>query len=128
LEGSWQIVGMEAFGKPAPPEKAPKKLVIAGGKLTGLGPPMDIRLDPTKTPKWIDLTFKKDDKDYPLKAIYDLRGDELRLCIPLAKVGAAFENKRPEGFDTKDRPLALLRLKRIKSQTPLSATVTEFGA
>ncbi len=114
LEGTWQVTAMEVFGKPAPPDKAPKQLVISGGKLTGLGQDMDIQIDPAKTPRWIDLTFKKGDKAYPLKAIYDLSGDELRLCIPLAEAGVAFENKRPEGFDTKDKPLALLRLKRAK--------------
>jgi uncharacterized protein (TIGR03067 family) len=114
LEGTWQVTAMEAFGKPAPPDKAPKELVIAGSKLKGLGPDMDIRLDPAKKPKWIDLTFKKGDKSYPLKAIYDLSDNELRLCIPLAPVGGVFENKRPEGFETKDKPLALLRLKRVK--------------
>ncbi|MCI0455474.1 MAG: TIGR03067 domain-containing protein [Gemmataceae bacterium] len=75
---------------------------------------MDVRLDPSQKPKWIDLTFKKGEKSYPLKAIYDLSGDELRLCIPLAQPGVAFENKRPDGFETKDKPLALLRLKRAK--------------
>jgi uncharacterized protein (TIGR03067 family) len=114
LEGTWQVTAMEAFGKPAPADKAPKELVIAGNKLKGLGPDMDIKLDPAKKPRWIDLTFKKGDKSYPIKAIYDLSGDELRLCIPLAPVGAAFENKRLESFDTKDKPQALLRLKRAK--------------
>ena len=114
LEGTWQVTGMEAFGKPAPEGKAPKQLVISGSKLTGLGPDMDIQIDPAKKPRWIDLTFKKGDKPYPIRAIYDLSGDELRICFSLAEEAKPFENKRPEGFDTKDKPLALLRLKRAK--------------
>jgi uncharacterized protein (TIGR03067 family) len=115
LQGAWQVVSMEAFGKPTPAEKAPTKLVITGRKLTGLGPDMDIKLDPTKKPKWIDLTFKKGDKPYPVKGIYELRDGELRLCIPLAEVGVPFQNQRPDNFDTKAKARVLLRLKRLKS-------------
>jgi len=105
---------MEVFGKPGPAEKTPKQLVFSADKLTGLGPDMEVRLDPNQKPKWIDLTFKKGDKSYPLKAIHDLSGDELRLCIPVAQPGVVFDNIRPDGFDTKDKSVALLRLKRDK--------------
>ena len=42
----------------------------------------------------------------------ELKGDDFRLCIPLAEKGKAFENKRPEDFDTKGKFVALFKAKR----------------
>jgi uncharacterized protein (TIGR03067 family) len=39
------------------------------------------RLDPTKAPKWIDMTGKKDGKDHAVPGLYALDGDTLRLCF-----------------------------------------------
>ena len=39
------------------------------------------------------------------------------ICLPLAPAkgsGAVFENKRPEGFDTKDKAEMLIKAKRVK--------------
>jgi len=112
LEGTWDVIALEVDGKVQPKEKAPKEILISGNKLTGLGPEMTITLDPTRKPKWIDLAFKKKDKLYPIRAIYEIKGDELKLCMPLAPRGKVFENKRPENFDTKESPVALFKAKR----------------
>ncbi len=112
LEGTWTVASMEVAGKPVPADKGPKKLVIVGSKLMGLGPDMEIKIDTTKKPKWIDLIFKKEGKSYPVKAIYDLSGDEMRFCIPLAKGDSPFKNMRPKSFEAKDPPSAVLKLKR----------------
>ncbi len=114
LEGSWQVINMEANGKQAPSEKMPKKLTIAGNKLTGLGPEMEFKTDASKTPKWIDLTFKRGDQSSTVKGIYELKGDTLKLAIPLAQPGKTFENERPSGFDTKGKLQAMMNLKRSK--------------
>jgi uncharacterized protein (TIGR03067 family) len=114
LEGSWEVVSMEANGKQAPSEKMPKKLTIAGSKLTGLGPEMEFKTDASKAPKWIDLTFKRGDQSNTLKAIYELQGDTLKLAIPLAQPGKAFENERPAGFESKGKLQATMILKRSK--------------
>ena len=110
LQGTWKVTSLEVEGKAAPEGKAPSEFVIAGDQLKGLGPDMKIKVDATKTPKWIDLTFKKNDKDYPLKTIYEVAGDELTLCIPLAQVGKGFENTRPENFGGKGA--AIFKAKR----------------
>ncbi len=112
LEGTWQVLTLEVDGKPQPPEKSPKEFVITDNKLTGIGPEMTMMLDATKKPKWVDLTFKKKDKDYPIKAIYELEGDNLKICMPLAAKGKVFENKRPENFDTAGTGVALFTAKR----------------
>jgi uncharacterized protein (TIGR03067 family) len=112
LEGAWDVIALEVDGKVQPKEKAPKEILISGNKLNGLGPEMTITLDPTKKPKWIDLAFKKKDKLYPIRAIYEIKGDELKLCMPLAPRGKVFENKRPENFNSKESPVALFKAKR----------------
>jgi uncharacterized protein (TIGR03067 family) len=112
LAGTWRVVMVEIDGKAQPAEKSPKEIVIAGNKLSGIGPEMTMTLDPTKKPKWVDLTFKKGDKDYPIRAIYEIEGDNLQLCIPMARKGKLFDNKRPESFDTAGKDAALFQAKR----------------
>jgi uncharacterized protein (TIGR03067 family) len=118
LEGSWDVLAIEAGGKEAPKEKgAPEKLTIKDGKLTGLGPEIRLATDATKKPKWLSMTFTREGKDATVNAIYELNGDELKICLPLAPAkgsGAVFENKRPEGFDTKDKAEMLIKAKRAK--------------
>jgi uncharacterized protein (TIGR03067 family) len=116
LHGAWDVTEMEFDGKPVPKEKAPARLVFSGMKMTGLGPEMTVSLDPAKKPKAIDLTFRKGDESYPVRAIYDLTGDELKLCIPLAPKkgqGKAFENQRPESFETQGKAVMLIRARRV---------------
>lgn len=116
LAGAWRVVTFEIHGKAMPAEKSPKDFVIVGDQLTGLGPPMVLTLDPTKKPKWVDLTFKKDDKSYPLRGIYEVNGEDLKLCIPMAEIGKLFENKRPQSFDTVGKGTALFLAKRISKK------------
>src|SRR5262249_39057488 len=114
LQGTWRVVAVQIDGKSQPAEKSPKEIVIAGNKLSGIGPEMTTTLDPTKKPKWVDLTFKKEDKDYAVRAIYEIVGDNLKLCIPLAPVGKMFENKRPDSFDTVGKAVALFKAERTE--------------
>jgi uncharacterized protein (TIGR03067 family) len=116
LQGSWGIVTIEAEGEPQPKDKLPPGFKIAGNKLTGLGPEMTITLDPTKKPKWIDLTFKRGDKSFPIRAIYALEGDDLKICMPVVEPGKAFDNRRPESFETKGKFAALIKAKRKSKQ------------
>jgi uncharacterized protein (TIGR03067 family) len=112
LEGTWRVLALEVDGKVQPAEKSPKEIIIAGNKLTGIGPDMTMKLDPTKKPKWVDLAFKKMDKAYPIRAIYEIKGDNLKICMPLAPKGKSFDNKRPGGFDTAGKAVALFIAKR----------------
>ncbi len=112
LQGTWRLVSVEVDGQTLPPEKSPKEIVIAGMKLSGVGPEMTITINAAKKPKWIDLAFKKGEKDYPIRAIYELNGDDFKLCFPLAPVGKTFENERPESFETKGKGVVLFKAKR----------------
>jgi len=59
-------------------------------------------VDPSKTPKEIDITLKKEGKKL---CIYELKGDDLKICMPGGK------NERPTHFKAaNDRILTLKRI------------------
>jgi uncharacterized protein (TIGR03067 family) len=116
LQGTWNVVSLEVDGKPEPKSKAPKQLVIAGDKLTGFGPVMKLTLDPGKTPKWVDLTYTKGDKAFPVYAIYEFRENDLKLSIPIARAGKPFLNERPQNFAAEGKDVALLTLRRATKE------------
>ena len=117
LEGNWDVVSIVAGGmeQELPKGKA-DGLKIKDGKFTGFGPEITLATDATKKPKWLNMTFARDGKEQTINAIYELDGDELKICMPLApkKGVGVFENKQPEGFDTKDKPEMMLKMKRAK--------------
>ncbi len=116
LEGSWEMVSVTAGGKDFPKDKAPN-LTIKDGKMTGFGPEMKLTTDATKKPKWLEMTFARDGKEQTVHCIYELEGDELKFAMPLAPVkgsGQTFENKRPENFDSTDKPVMVIKVKKAK--------------
>jgi uncharacterized protein (TIGR03067 family) len=82
LEGSWKLVSGESNGETIPDEalKA-SNLTVKGDKYTAkLGDQNHegtIKLDPTKKPKAMDAT----DGDNTVLGIYELKGDEFKICI-----------------------------------------------
>jgi len=116
LDGSWEVISVTAGGKDLPKDKAPN-LTIKEGKMTGFGPEIKLATDATKKPKWLNMTFTRDGLEQTVNAIYELDGDELKIAMPLAPAkgsGAAFENKRPENWDTTDKPIMLIKAKKSK--------------
>src|SRR5262245_5929750 len=84
LAGSWHVVAVEINGQVVAPDKAPKEITISGNKLRGIGPEMTIvKVDPTKKPKWMNLSFKREMKEHAVQAIYEFDGTFLKLCLPL---------------------------------------------
>jgi uncharacterized protein (TIGR03067 family) len=69
-----------------------------------------IKLDPSTMPKSVDLKVTAgDQKDTALEGIYELKGDELKICV---KIGA---KERPAKFESPDgSSIAYLVLKRVK--------------
>ena len=86
FEGTWRYASMEAEGAPLP-EAAFKdaRLVLRGDQFT-LTNPMGTnrgtyRLDPTQTPKLIDVEFTEGpEKGKTVLGIYELEGDTCRVC------------------------------------------------
>jgi RNA polymerase sigma factor (sigma-70 family) len=114
LQGTWEFVSVQFGGKEAQGDEAEQmknqKYVFKGDKLTAKVE-IEYTIDPTKNPKEIDW---KIDEGPPQergtwKGIYQLKGDELTLCMAMPN------RDRPTEFASKEGELAgLLKLKRAK--------------
>jgi uncharacterized protein (TIGR03067 family) len=114
LRGTWSIARAIHDGHVSSPEKTKSvKLTFAADKFTvhgEKGMESVFKLNPSKKPCEIDVTpGSGPDKGMTLKGIYDLNGDELKLCI--AKPG----RDRPTEFTSKENTgVILIELKRDK--------------
>jgi RNA polymerase sigma factor (sigma-70 family) len=122
IQGTWHMVSAEVDGVPAPfagkPEEDAKMLaVFAGDKwTTGFfkGEGFTFKLDSDKKPKAIDLQPAEDAKK-TLLGIYELDGDDLKICICTADLIAPGKQERPAAFATKEGSNTMLVvLKRQK--------------
>lgn len=101
LQGTWARTTAEVNGKPAPEgELKNTTLVIQGDQYTLKTPDRDrkgtLKLDPTKSPKEIDLTPSAGpNKGKTLHGIYELDGDTFRYCL------AVDGKDRPTEFSSK---------------------------
>ncbi len=115
LEGTWQPVEGELAGEKFPDEQLKAmKLTMKDGKYTvTVGEVLDkgsYKLDAAAKPKAIDITGSEGpNKGKRFLAIYELKGDTLRVCYDLAG------KKRPTEFKTeKDTQQFLVTYKREK--------------
>jgi uncharacterized protein (TIGR03067 family) len=102
LQGSWTMTALEINGERLPPEKFQNtRLEITGNRYitdTGRGAhEATLKLDPTKKPKAIDMTFVDGpNKGDTAEGIYKLDADTLTICRPRLPPHA-----RPAEFTTK---------------------------
>jgi uncharacterized protein (TIGR03067 family) len=115
LQGTWNIDTM-GWGDKTLPKELMKgyKFVFEGNKLTwdaALGMmskggkisaldgafPGDVKIDPSKKPKEIDITLHLKQGDRILLGIYEIKGDALKICYYSRNNG-----KRPIDFSTDD--------------------------
>jgi uncharacterized protein (TIGR03067 family) len=116
LEGVWQVVSAVQDGKEIAPTDEKQRAIVTfkGGIMTmhsaGMDTKWSIRVDTTKSPRTIDLTLDAGpDKAKPSLGIYDVKGDELRMCH--CEAG----NGRPTDFTAKEGSQSTLAtLRRIK--------------
>jgi len=117
LQGSWEVVELVMDGKPAPEATRKEiKIVFKGEKMTLTGPEgigkreFSFKLDPSKKPKSIDFNpLEGQFKGKTSPAIYELKRDELKLCMPNRGKERPTEFKAGEGSN-----LGLFVLKRSK--------------
>jgi uncharacterized protein (TIGR03067 family) len=111
LEGTWDLISCEIDGKK---DKVDGRVVIQGNKFTVYFGDEDFAEatftnDPTKKPKTIDFVAIKPGKGTKSVGIYEIAGDNLKLC------GAEGE-KRPTTFTSKEGSgWSLLVCKRAKN-------------
>jgi uncharacterized protein (TIGR03067 family) len=122
LQGSWSIVGKEFMGKKAAREELEKlkgDMVVQGTSVTQWAVEAGKRfvvskatwkIDPKARPKRLDLTYTAGDlKGEKSLAIYELKGDTLRVCYSMK------DEPRPTEFAGKpDGKALLLTYKRVK--------------
>ena len=102
LEGTWLVVNVEIEGKPLPPEAVKKRsetLTFKGDTVTIRNArPQEkstgFKVDPSASPKALDINGPGNDPAKGRKFLYELKGDTLTLCQ--GKVGSV----RPTAFPT----------------------------
>jgi uncharacterized protein (TIGR03067 family) len=115
LDGTWLPSSAELAGKPFPDDvRKTIKLVIKGDKYTvTVGKQVDqgtVQRMPSETPKAMDITGTEGpNKGKTMLAIYERKGDTLRICYDLSG------KKRPTEFKTEPgTALFLVGYKREK--------------
>jgi len=97
FQGTWKVVSAAEGGQQTPEEHLKDlKMIITLEKMTykfrDVTTVWPYKLDSTKSPKWFDIM----DKDHTLQGIYQLEGDQLKICVPnMGDKGrsTAFESK-----------------------------------
>jgi uncharacterized protein (TIGR03067 family) len=117
LQGAWAVEGLEYNAKDVKDTykisfvvKGDVLIVEGDDKVRKEYAKLALKLDPSTTPKSVDLTVAGGvQKDAVLEGIYELKGDELRLCVKVFGKDRPTEFKSPDGGS-----VALLTLKRQK--------------
>ena len=117
LQGVWVAQSMEVDGKAVPVDVAKRlRFTFKGDKLFLKGNFKDDReeecpykIDPKQSPKHLDFSPPKEKS--PILGIYEVKGDELKVCLR----HAASSDGRPTEFTTKaDSKLMLIVFKKQK--------------
>jgi uncharacterized protein (TIGR03067 family) len=117
LQGVWVAKSMESDGKPVPPEEVNRiRFTFRGDKLLMQGNFKDDReeecgykIDPKSSPKQLDVIPPM--VKQPILGIYEVKGDELKVCLR----HASSSEGRPTEFATKqDSRLILIVLQKQK--------------
>ena len=117
LEGTWTVEALEYNGKDIK-DKYNFTFSFKDDKITVEGDKnvkkeygtFKLKLDPTTMPKCVDLTVSLGvQKDAVLEGIYEIKGDDLKMCICVLGKDRPTEFKSPDGGS-----VVLLTLKRQK--------------
>jgi uncharacterized protein (TIGR03067 family) len=125
IQGTWVRIYVDVEGKKSiDGKKKPAEaitLVIKGDKFGD----EKYKLDPTKTPKHIDLATRDDKGNRTtLPGIYELKGDKLKVCFPFPFEGKFDKIERPKQFGSKRGENAVLEV--YKRQIPDKLVVLTF--
>ena len=117
LQGSWSAVSIKYNGQEFG-EKLKLKFVFKNDQVSIEGddevkkeyPKVTLKIDPSTAPACLDIIVLAGvQKDAAMEGIYELKGDELRICVKV------FGKERPAEFASADgSSIALVVLKRDK--------------
>jgi uncharacterized protein (TIGR03067 family) len=120
LQGTWETVSLNYNGKDFPTEgKGRFRFVFKGDKATVTGnkaiqkeyAKISFKLDPSTMPRIVDLTVSDGSQlNAVMEGIYEIKGDEMRLCVKVFGKDRPLEFASPEGAS-----IALLVMKRIET-------------
>jgi uncharacterized protein (TIGR03067 family) len=134
LQGVWVATSMAVDGEPAPAKTLNRvRFIFKGEKLLFRGNfendkevECTFKLDLKASPKQLDINFGKKDGDENVSlGIYELKGDELRLC---SRVAGSPKGRPAEFATAPDSGLALIVFKRQKPETAEEAAKALQGA
>jgi uncharacterized protein (TIGR03067 family) len=115
MEGKWKVEALEVGGKVEESPDLKELLVTITGAsyeimVKGMTDRGTLALDETKSPKTMDATDTEgDDIGKVIKAIYELKGDTMRVCYAIKG------DERPKEFATKEgAPVLLITYRREK--------------
>jgi uncharacterized protein (TIGR03067 family) len=115
FQGTWAIDSVTVDGERIDDAQIrASKVAVRGDRYTVTGDVQTITatftLDPTRTPKAIDITYRDEAESRTFQGIYKLEGDTFAMCRPRLPEGG-----RPTGFAApKGSGLVLVVLKRQK--------------
>lgn len=118
LQGVWNAKSIEADGKLAPDEAVQRmrftfkgdKLLIKGNTNDDTEEECAYQIDAKQSPKQLDIKPPKEKK--AIQGIYELKDDELKICLRHASQPGG----RPKDFDTKaDKKVVIVVFKRQKA-------------
>jgi uncharacterized protein (TIGR03067 family) len=123
LQGTWSVTTIEKGGERPPKGLQKLKVTFTTERMIMEASAPDekpekafkreftFKIDSSKTPKSIDLVpLEEPNKGEVIEGIYQLDGDELKVCIPNQKM----ESRPTELKSPKGSPLVLMSLKRSK--------------
>ncbi len=117
LQGTWLVISAKEAGEDTK-EPVGDKVTFSDTRMTvqpndpseKAPPPLAIKIDATKTPHQIDITFKKGDEASVVKAIFGIQDGVLKLCM--AAPGEARPTTLESKKDTRQFSLVLKRAKK----------------
>jgi len=121
LKGTWRITSAEAQGKAIKlKDLGMDRVIITADKMTFKSRGKEVKVwayavDPSKKPKEMD--WNNPGARAPHPAIYELKGDTLKVCFPILPIGTdkpAPEVTRPKAFITKGGQFMMFIARRQK--------------
>ena len=112
LQGKWRVIGLEVEGKTIPQEQiASSSITITGTRFMATGPGSlyegEMTIDAAALPRRLSVAMEKGPELRTNHAIYEIKGDTLRICLNVNGEPA------PRAFATRPgEPVALETLVR----------------